>query len=54
MLFWFNFFNLIAIWSPTANIPNLHCALLAATPAVHNPDKSNPDPDSSHIRYTPN
>ena len=24
-------FNLIVIWSPTANIPNLHCGLLATT-----------------------
>ena len=27
--------QLIAIWSPTANIPNLHCVLLATTPAIH-------------------
>ena len=26
-------FNLIAIWSPTTNIPNLHCALLATDPS---------------------
>ena len=42
-------FNLIAIWGPTVNIPNLHCAPLATTPAVHNPDKFNPNPNSSRI-----
>ena len=43
--------NLIAIWSPTANFPNLHCALLATTPSGHHPYKSNPNSNSSH---TPN
>ena len=36
-------FNLIVIWSPTVNIPNLHCARLATTPAKLNPDQSESD-----------
>ena len=34
-------FNLIVIWSPTANMSNLYCALQA----IHNPDKSNRNPN---------
>ena len=41
--------HIIDLWRPTANIPNLHCALLAATPAIHNPDKYNKNADGSVI-----
>ena len=39
------FFLLDCHLKSTANIPNLHCALLATTPAIHNPDKSSPNPN---------
>ena len=43
-------FNLIAIWCPSVNIPNLYFSRLQLYYIyIYSPYKSNPDSNSSHI-----